>query len=138
MAFDDKRGVPPIRRAASQPSPFGHTTLRFFSEGEKHEASQWQDVPDTVEDELRARRLRVGDFDRIPRQRGATLALAVASALLALGAVLGVKAMAKTGRRVDASAVELQKSASQERHSVAPAFDAGAPNVGASASSAQP
>ena len=123
MAFDNKRSVIPMRQGP-KPSPFGHTTLRFLSEGEQREASQWQDVPAFVEDELQARRLRAGDFHRIPRQRGATVGLAIFSVLLGLGVLLGIGALARTGRRLDASASQRQGRAEWEQHILAPAIDA--------------
>lgn len=131
MPFDNKRVEPPRRRS----QPFGHTTLRFFSEGEKHEASAWQDVPDLAEDELRARRLRTGHFDKVPHQRGASIALAVFGAVLALGVVLGIKALAKASRSVDASAAELRRGAAEAQHGISPPIDAG---VSAPASTASP
>jgi len=80
--------------------PFGRTTERFFVEGEQHEAQQWQDVNLPPDDEPEPKRRR-GSIDKVPRQRGAMVALALFTICLMLGLGVGVSALLKTGNRLD-------------------------------------
>ncbi len=107
--------------------PFGRTTQKFFVEGERHEASGWEDTVLPPDDDPHAhKKPKVGDFDIVPRQTASTVVLAVFSACLTLGVVLGVKALVRTGRRVDASATQLKHQMAAQPSAVVPAPDAGA------------
>ncbi len=80
--------------------PFGRTTQRFFVEGEQHEAQQWQDVALPPDDEPEPKRQR-GRIDKVPRQRGAMLMLALFGICLIVGLGVGISALLKTGNRLD-------------------------------------
>jgi len=83
--------------------PFGHTTERFFAEGEQHEAANWEDTILPPDDEPEPRPM-TGSFDTIPRRRGATVGLVLAAACL--GGVVGLVGsfFIKAGHKVDSSA----------------------------------
>lgn len=80
--------------------PFGRTTEEFFVEGEQHEATQWEDANLPPDDEPEPKRWR-GRVDKVPRQRGAMVALAVFAVCLVLGVAAGVSALLKTGPHLD-------------------------------------
>jgi hypothetical protein len=87
-------------------SPFGTTTQQFFDEGERQEATGWQDGEPP-------RREKGGDFDKIPRQKGGTVVLAVFGACLALGVVLAFKAVVGVGHKAQQSSAASQSSPAQ-------------------------
>jgi len=80
--------------------PFGRTTERFFVEGEQHEAQQWQDVILPPDDEPEPKRRR-GSIDKVPRQRGAMVALSLFAICLVVGLGIGASELLKTGNRLD-------------------------------------
>lgn len=98
----------PVGRPGA-PRAFGATTERFFAEGVEREASGWPGEP--WAEETSKRGAKAGNFESIPRQRGATVALAVFAACLAFGLVIGIKALVAAGRKVDASASIFSRSA---------------------------
>ncbi len=87
-------------------SPFGTTTQQFFEEGDRQEASGWQDGEPP-------RREKGGDFDKIPRQKGGTVVLAVFGACLALGVVLAFKALVGVGQKAQESSAAWQRNSAQ-------------------------
>lgn len=127
----NRNNPPPVPTGRKQSwPPFGRTTQRFFAQGEQHEATEWQDTVLVPDEESETRdKPKAGDFDVVPRQKGATFVLAVFSGCLALGVVLGVKALIGTGRKVDASATQFQQGVAREQGQLA-----GAPADGGAAS----
>jgi hypothetical protein len=101
MPAERKRTITPlmIGRPLRQ-VPFGRTTERFFVEGEQHEAQQWQDVTLPPDDEPEPKR-RGGSIDKVPRQRGAMVALSVFALCLMFGLGAGASALLKTENRLD-------------------------------------
>lgn len=96
-------------RTPAGPVPFGQKTLQFFEEGERHERANWQDTvlpPDEETEEY----VVGGPFDKIPRQKSALVILALLSVCLITGIVLGVRALAMTGRKVGTSSIALSRS----------------------------
>ena len=89
--------------------PFGQNTLQFFEEGERHENTGWQDTVLPADEETDTY-VRGGSFDKIPRQKSALLTLALLGFGLVAGAALGVRALARTGWKVDASAAAMSRS----------------------------
>jgi hypothetical protein len=110
--------APPIQRRGSiargtqvpaGSPPFGQNTLQFFAEGERHESTGWQDTILPADDEPDTR-VRSGSFDKIPRQKSALLTVALLGVGLIVGAALGVRALARTGWKVNAAAAALSRS----------------------------
>jgi hypothetical protein len=93
---------------ASSQVPFGRTTQLFFKEGEEHEARQWEDVVLPPDDEPEPKRPR-GSVYKIPRQRGAIVALAIFAMALVVGVAVGLRAFTRTGNVVE-NAVNAFKS----------------------------
>ncbi len=106
---DVGRGV----RTSAGSLPVGRTTPQFFEEeeqeGESHEAVGWQDTVLPNDDDT-DRHVSIRSFDKIPRQKSAMLVLAVLSACLITGVGLGIRALAKTGWKVDASSAAFSRS----------------------------
>ena len=105
---DGRRVVPGLQLPAAS-RPFGPNTLQFFEEGERHESTGWQDS-ELPADEDTDTHVRGGSFDKIPRQKSALLILALLGAGLATGAALGVRALARTGWKVEASAAAFSRN----------------------------
>jgi hypothetical protein len=89
--------------------PFGQNTLQFFEEGVRHENTGWQDTLLPVDEDTDTH-VRGGSFDKIPRQKSALLTLALLGVGLVAGAALGVRALARAGWKVDASAAAMSRS----------------------------
>lgn len=90
------RGAVHVVRSSDPAALFGRTTVRFFAEGDQHEAAGWRDVILPPDDEAEPS-VRAGSFDRVPRQTGAMVALVVIGLLLLAGVGYGVRAMSRTG-----------------------------------------
>lgn len=105
---DGRRVVPGLQLPAAS-RPFGPNTLQFFEEGERHENTGWQDS-ELPADEDTDTYVRGGSFDKIPRQKSALLILALLGAGLVTGAALGVRALARTGWKVEASAAAFSRN----------------------------
>ena len=105
----DGRRVGPGLHLPAASRPFGPNTLQFFEEGERHENTGWQDS-ELPADEDTDTYVRGGSFDKIPRQKSALLILALLGVGLVTGAALGVRALARAGRKVDAAAAALSRS----------------------------
>ena len=106
-----RSGVRGIRVLPADSRAFGQNTLQFFEEGERHENTGLQDTVLPVDEDTDAH-VRGGSFDKIPRQKGALLTLALLGVGLVAGAALGVRALARTGWKVDASAAAMSRSPS--------------------------
>jgi len=96
-------------RAPAGSRPFGQNTLQFFEEGERHEETGWQDT-EVPADEDTDTYVQGGSFDKIARQKSALLTLALLAVGLAAGAALGVRALARTGWKVDTFAAAFSRS----------------------------
>lgn len=103
----------PYATGPSHRSPFGRTTERFFAEGERHEAANWQDVvlpPDGEPEPC----VRSGSFDEIPRRRSATITLVALAACLTFGIVASARFFLSTGHKVDAAKAAYTQTAHGE------------------------
>jgi hypothetical protein len=96
------RGAVHVVRS-SEPPPFGRTTVRFFDEGDRHEAAGWRDVVLPPDDETEPS-VKAGSFDRVPRQRGAMIVLAVFGVALVAGVGYGAHFLYRAGWHLDSSA----------------------------------
>ena len=96
-------------RAPAGSRPFGQNTLQFFEEGERHEEAEWQDTELPAEEDPDTP-VPGGSFDKIPRQKSALLTLALLGVGLVAGGALGVRALAKTGTKVDEATAAFSRS----------------------------
>ncbi len=93
-----KRSITPLMvgHRLDEQDAFDRTTEHFLTEGEEHEARGWEDVlPLDDEPGMRPRR---GSVDKVPRRRGAVVAVVALCVCLVLAAAAGGFALFAKGR----------------------------------------
>jgi len=96
-----QRFTPPMIPLPKPAPRIGQTTQRFFEEGERHEAADWNDTILPLDDEPEIDpEAEFDSFDRIPRRRGPIIAVITMGVLLLVGVGVGLTAALETGRSV--------------------------------------